>query len=66
MNAKELKEKSKEELLELNRSYQKEIEGTMDDMFKGKEKNVKKVRNLRKDIARVLTVINQKAKEENE
>jgi large subunit ribosomal protein L29 len=66
MPAKDLREKSKEELIEHRASLQKEIEGSMEDILKGKEKNVKKIRELRKDIARVLTILKEKEQENNE
>ena len=66
MPAKDLREKNKEELLEHKASLQKEIEGSMEDILKGKEKNVKKIRELRKDIARVLTILKEKEQEKNE
>lgn len=57
MYAKELRNKTKEELHEQIKSLEKEIKEVMEKLIKGKEKNVKKSGNLRRDIARVKTVL---------
>jgi len=59
MNAKELRKKTKEELHEQIKSLEKEIKEVIDSLIKGKEKNVKKSGNLRRDIARVKTVLQE-------
>jgi large subunit ribosomal protein L29 len=59
MIAKELRTKSKEELNEELKSLKKEIESTMENIIKGKEKNLRKMKALRKDIARVHTVLKE-------
>jgi len=66
MYAKELRNKTKEELNEQIKSLNKEIKEVMDSFIKGKEKNVKKSGKLRKDIARVKTVLQElSSKEQN-
>ncbi|HOS88569.1 MAG TPA: 50S ribosomal protein L29 [bacterium] len=50
----------KEELTKLEKDLQKVVS----DILKKKEKNVKKASFLRKDIARIKTVLNEKLKEE--
>ena len=50
----------KEELAKLEKDLQK----TVSDILQKKEKNVKKASFLRKDIARIKTVLNEKLKEE--
>lgn len=62
METKELKEKSAEELREILNGKRGELSKFRFDMGFGKNKNIKLGSNLRKDIARILTVINQKKK----
>ena len=50
----------KEELTKLEKDLQKVVS----DILQKKEKNVKKASFLRKDIARIKTVLNEKLKEE--
>jgi len=63
METKELKEKSTEELRELLGGKRGELSKFKFDMGFGKNKNIKLGLILRKDIARILTVINQKKNE---
>ena len=63
METKELKEKSTEELRELLDGKRGELSKFKFDMGFGKNKNIKIGSILRKDIARILTVINQKKNE---
>ncbi len=62
MRASELREKSLKELIEEERKLREEIFKL--NMRKGLEQmdNPHKIRNLRKDLARVLTVKNEKLK----
>lgn len=50
----------KEELVKVKKDLQKVIS----DVMQKKEKNIKKASQLRKDVARIQTVINEKLKEE--
>ena len=50
----------KKELLKVKKDFHK----TISDVMQKKEKNIKKVSQLRKDIARIQTIINEKLKEE--
>ncbi len=61
MKVKEFKDKTEQELNDTLKNLKKEIDKTMDSIIKGKEKNLKKVRLLRKDVARVVTVIKEKS-----
>ena len=60
MDTKELKQKSKEELRELLAEKRKSLDKFHFDSVFGKNKNVKQGSILRKEIARILTVINDK------
>ncbi|HWA52182.1 MAG TPA: 50S ribosomal protein L29 [Patescibacteria group bacterium] len=59
MKAKELKDlrtKEKSELLKMVRSAKMELINLTGKMYAGKEKNLKKTRNMRKEIAQLLTI----------
>jgi len=66
MFAKELRNKTKEELNEQVKSLEKEIKEIMDNIIKGKEKNIMKTGKVRKDIARIKTVLKEKSLEVKE
>ncbi len=51
-----LKEKSKEELLKLVEEKKNESLNLIGKMYAGKEKNLKKSKALRRDIAQILTL----------
>ena len=60
MDVKDLRKKTEEELKkEISQSYL-ELKNVMEDIRTGKEKNVKKGLKIRKNIARMLTVLNEK------
>ncbi len=61
MELKELRKKTTKELQEHVIALDKDIEKTMNDLIKGKEKNVKKVRAIRKEIAQTLTLLKEQA-----
>lgn len=65
MELKDLRKKTKNELQKLLADKQNELQKVVTDIFQNKEKNTKKPNFLRKDIARVKTLINQKVSEEN-
>ncbi|MBI4119533.1 MAG: 50S ribosomal protein L29 [Parcubacteria group bacterium] len=55
---KEFKMKPLEELLQHLRESKERLRSLKFDLAAGKVKNVREIRNLKKDIARALTVIN--------
>ena len=56
MQAKDLRPKKEKELLEQLKSLRKELKEISMSVLNRKEKNVKKPRNLRKDIARISQI----------
>ncbi len=59
MKVKELRQKSKNELNSLLKEKREKLRGLRFDVSLKQSKNVRQIRNLRKDIARILTVLNQ-------
>ncbi len=62
MKSKDIKEKTDKELQELLGSKQKSLRLFRFGVSGSKIKNVKEGRNTRKDIARILTEINERTK----
>jgi len=60
MNIKELRNKTETEIKKQLKDLKKDLEIFSTSVLQGKEKNVKKGMFLRKDIARVKTVLNEK------
>jgi ribosomal protein L29 len=60
MNLQELRQKTTKEIQDELTKKRKDLEKVMSDLMLGKEKNVKKAVFIRKDIARLKTVINEK------
>lgn len=60
MQAKDLRSKKENELLEQLKGLRKELKEISMSVLNRKEKNVKKPRNMRKDIARVLSILKEK------
>ena len=60
MLAKDLRGKNIKELQKALNEALESYEKHMHDVFKGKEKNVAKTKSLKKDIARIKTVISEK------
>lgn len=60
MEAKELRKKTQSELNETLRELDRERQKVAKEILQNKEKNVKKLVAIRKDIARVKTVLNQR------
>lgn len=58
--AKELKQKSKKELQRLWQEDREKLRQLRFDLSAGKVKNVREIRKIKKDIARILTVLCQK------
>ncbi|HSX39483.1 MAG TPA: 50S ribosomal protein L29 [Candidatus Saccharimonadales bacterium] len=60
MTAAELRTKSVEELTELLKTTKKDIEKYANEVLKGKDKNVKKAGGMKKQIAKISTVLNER------
>ncbi len=65
MHADGLRKKSIKQLQKLLEDTKKELEKYKIDLIKEKENDVQKIKLLKKDCARILTVINEKRGEEN-
>ncbi|HPC31024.1 MAG TPA: 50S ribosomal protein L29 [Candidatus Paceibacterota bacterium] len=59
MKTKELKNKKSDELLNLLTDSRKKLIELKISLASGKVKNVKAVKMLKKDIARILTILNE-------
>ncbi len=59
MKAKELRNKKPEELLELLKDSRKKLMELKFSLASGKVKNIRAIKNLKKDIARILTILNE-------
>ncbi len=64
IDIKEFRKKELEDLKKELTKVKKDLQKTISDVLQKKEKNIKKASQLRKDIARVQTLINEKLKEE--
>ncbi len=64
MKIAELRQKSIKELKELMITTKKELGEVSLNVLHGKEKNIKKAFMIRKDIARMLTLVGEKVSEE--
>ena len=60
MKISEFKQKSKKELQRLLRNNQDKLRQLRFDLASGKVKNVREIRQIKKDIARILTILCQK------
>ncbi|OGZ95538.1 MAG: 50S ribosomal protein L29 [Candidatus Sungbacteria bacterium RIFCSPHIGHO2_01_FULL_50_25] len=60
MKAHDLKEKTKEELAEVLQEKRARIEELTFLLSQKKVKNVKELREAKKDVARILTILNRK------
>ena len=60
VSAKDLRTKDLKGLNKMLSEQVKELEKTMHEVYKGKEKNLKKAGFVRKDIARIKTVLAEK------
>lgn len=58
MKISELRQLNKEELLKLNNEKQKMLRDLRFEMAQGKVKNAHVIRSTRKEMARILTVLN--------
>jgi len=59
MKVSELRTKSKENLYKLLTDSTKKLQELRFNLAGGKVKNVKTIRSLKKDIARILTILNE-------
>lgn len=59
MKIKELRKKSKNELKSLLNEQREKLRGLRFDVSLKQSKNVRKIRNTKKNIARILTILNQ-------
>lgn len=57
MKITELREKSKSELNKLLQDLRERLRQLRFDLVSGKVKNVREIRKIKKDIARILTII---------
>ncbi len=60
MKASELRQKTEKELQRLLTEKRDKLRELRFDLVSGKVKNVGEIRKIRRDIARILTIINEK------
>lgn len=60
MNLTELRKKTNKDILKELNKMKEDTEKYAQEILKGKEKNVCKLRSMRKDCARIATVLNEK------
>ncbi len=60
LNTKELRTKTEEELNEMLRELAGEIKSSLSSVLDGSSKDTGKTRRIRKDVARIKTVLNEK------
>lgn len=63
MKIKELKKKSPSQLRKLEANLREKLRGLRFDLQAGKVKNVKEVKATKKEIAQILTILKEDAKE---
>lgn len=59
MKPEELRKKDKKELKELLKNKKEDLQEVKNNLSSGRVKNTKEARVLRKDIARILTILNE-------
>lgn len=59
MKPEELRKKDKEQLKELLKQKKEKLQEVKNNLSSGRVKNTKGARTLRKDIARILTILNE-------
>lgn len=59
MKAKEFRQKTEKELKDLLQESRYKLGGLQFDLASKKLKNIKQITDLRRDIARILTILNQ-------
>jgi large subunit ribosomal protein L29 len=60
MKAKELRQKSDNELEKMLQEKRKKLYQLRSDLVAGKVKNVREIRMVKKDIGRILTILNER------
>ncbi len=60
MKLSEIKQKPENELRKMLKENRERLQQLRFDLASGKIKNVKKIRQIKKDIARILTLMNNK------
>ena len=60
MEIAELKQKPKEELLKILQDSRERLGQLKFDLSSGKVKNIREIRQIKKDVARILTLFSQK------
>ena len=60
MDVAELKQKPKEELLKILQDSRERLRQLKFDLSSGKVKNIREIRQIKKDVARILTLFSQK------
>jgi large subunit ribosomal protein L29 len=60
MKAKELRQKNDNELEKILQEKRKKLYQLRSDLVAGKVKNVREIRMVKKDIARILTILNER------
>lgn len=63
MKAEEIRNKPESELHQLLKDKRSKLREARFNLASGKVKNVKVVRKLKKDVARILTILNEKTKQ---
>lgn len=62
MKSTELRQKSKAELEKILKESNEKLRQLRFDLVSGKIKNVREIRKIKKEIARILTILNQLSK----
>jgi large subunit ribosomal protein L29 len=62
MKAQELRKKSDSELQKILQQKRERLQNLRFDLASGRVKNVREIREIKKDIARILTILNQRSK----
>jgi len=57
----EIRQKSKPELQKLLQDFRERLRQLRFDLAAGKVKNVREIRQIKKDIARILTILHEKS-----
>jgi len=65
MLVKELRNKSEKDLKKILLTEREKLRNLKFDLASGKVKNVKQSREIKKEIARILTILNQKNEKKN-
>ncbi len=62
MKLKELKEKTESELKKILQDWREKLRQLRFDLSAGKVKNVREIRIIKKNIARILTILKERSK----